>query len=213
MKPKGRVSRVWTADLAYAVGLIATDGNLSPDKRHINFTTKDEGLAKTFREATNLNVKIGRKSRKKGGEKKYFVVQFGDVLFYSFLLNIGLTPRKSTTIGKLNIPNGYYADFIRGCIDGDGSIRTFKHPESRNLQLRVSLCSASEKFLLWIKEELSGRCGVTGYIMNCNNCFQLVYAMNDSKIIINTIYYPGFRHCLNRKYKKAEPYMLVWRNW
>ena len=34
----------WNHDFAYAIGLITTDGNLSPDGRHINLTSKDEEI-------------------------------------------------------------------------------------------------------------------------------------------------------------------------
>ena len=40
-KPKGKVKIKWSADFAYAIGLIMTDGNLSPDGRHLCFTSKD----------------------------------------------------------------------------------------------------------------------------------------------------------------------------
>jgi len=31
---------IWSADFAYAVGLLTTDGSLSIDGRHINLTSK-----------------------------------------------------------------------------------------------------------------------------------------------------------------------------
>jgi len=41
MKPKEKVHRVWSSDLAYAIGLIATAGCLLNDGRHIDFTSKN----------------------------------------------------------------------------------------------------------------------------------------------------------------------------
>jgi len=38
----------WTNELAYAAGLIATDGCLVDDGRHIAFTSKDHDLMETF---------------------------------------------------------------------------------------------------------------------------------------------------------------------
>lgn len=135
MKPLRKIQRSWSADLAYIIGLITTDGSLSCDGRHISFTTKDYDLAQTFKKALNIQNVIGKKARGGETEKKYCVVQFGDVLFYQFLLEIGLTPNKSKTLGILQIPPPYFFDFYRGCIDGDGSIHTFRHPESQHLQL------------------------------------------------------------------------------
>ena len=38
---KSNVKLVWTNNFAYVIGVIATDGNLSPDLRHIHITSKD----------------------------------------------------------------------------------------------------------------------------------------------------------------------------
>ena len=76
-----------------------------------------------------------------------FVIQFGDRIFYDFLISLGITPAKSKTIASLKIPEKYFADFLRGCIDGDGDIDVHSHPESQHPQLRIRLVSASPKFL------------------------------------------------------------------
>ncbi len=44
----------WTANLAYAVGLITTDGCLSKDGRHIDLTSKD--LEQCELSKTKLNI-------------------------------------------------------------------------------------------------------------------------------------------------------------
>ena len=95
----------WTAKLAYVVGLITTDGCLSPDKRHITFTSCDKQLIETFKKLLNLNNKIGKT------ETMALRIQFGDIQFYKWLLSIGLTPAKSHTINKLNIPKKYFIAF------------------------------------------------------------------------------------------------------
>lgn len=51
----------WSADLAYAVGLISTDGNLSKDGRHFDFTSKDLDQIKNFKKILKLKNKIGKK--------------------------------------------------------------------------------------------------------------------------------------------------------
>ncbi|MCR4312422.1 MAG: hypothetical protein NUV56_04005 [Candidatus Uhrbacteria bacterium] len=67
-KPKAKVNIVWSPKFAYAIGLIVSDGNLSPDGRHIHFTSKDKILASHFLTALDIvGSRIGKKSR--GGEK------------------------------------------------------------------------------------------------------------------------------------------------
>lgn len=94
MLRKDKVKINWNANFSYAIGLIATDGNLSKDGRHIIFTTKDEYLASLFIKSLNIECKITKKTRDKSKIKKYFVVQFSDVNFYKFLIKIGITPKK-----------------------------------------------------------------------------------------------------------------------
>ena len=40
LKPREKVKRAWSSELSYAIGLIATDGCLSSDGRHFDFTSK-----------------------------------------------------------------------------------------------------------------------------------------------------------------------------
>ena len=132
MKPLSKIKIHWSPKFAYAVGLITTDGSLSKNGRHINFTSKDKQLVNLFTQALNIKNKIGMKGNGSSKEKKYFVVQFGDVNFYRFLQSIGLTPKKSRTMGAINIPDEYFFDFLRGHFDGDGTFYSYWDPRWRS---------------------------------------------------------------------------------
>ena len=149
---KNKVIKKWSAEFAYCIGVITTDGNLSPDLRHIHITSKDLEMITNIKKSLNLDNTIGKKARGGSKEKKYFVLQFGDKNFFDFLVKIGLTPNKSKTLSFLAIPKKYYTHFFRGCIDGDGSISISFHSESKHPQYKLRLCSASKNFLNWIFE-------------------------------------------------------------
>ena len=211
-----RLSKVkieWSSKFAYAIGLIATDGCLSGDRRHIDFTSKDEELVLKFRECLGINNKVGIKQR---GKDKYkmntcFRVQFCDTNFYEFLVAIGLTPAKSKTLGKLSIPKEYFWDFLRGCIDGDGTIGVSKHPESIHPQLKIRLYSASSKFLLWLKEEIKQLSDLEGGwiedAIKSSRVYKLSFAKKDSIKLLRLIYNQDC--CLSRKY---EPVKYLFQN-
>lgn len=59
----------WSPQIAYAIGLIVTDGNLSPDRRHFDFTSKDIELIEAFKKCLSINkqnlFKIRRQVRQK----------------------------------------------------------------------------------------------------------------------------------------------------
>src|SRR4026208_2087199 len=90
--------------LWYVIGFIATDGNLSLDGRHINITSKDVGHLRKIKKALFLSNRIGFKARGGEKEKKYGLLQFGDVQFYRYLLALGLHPKKSLTLGPIQVP-------------------------------------------------------------------------------------------------------------
>ncbi len=209
MSRKSTITIKWSSELAYAIGLIATDGNLSPDRRHIGLTSKDKEIVESFRRCLGLTNKIGLKGNGTSKEKRYHVVQFGSVVFYTFLERIGLTAAKSKTLKELKIPPLYFFDFLRGCIDGDGSITSSKHPESTSPQLRLRLCSASKPFLTWIKREIRRRTGIqTGWIYTGHPSLNILsYGKTDSIKIFKKMYYSGVTEYLDRKYQIAKSFM------
>lgn len=207
-KRLSKIDITWSPNFAYIIGLIATDGNLSSNGRHISFTTKDLQLAELYKSCLNLTNTIGKKAR--GGSKeikKYYVVQFGDVNFYEYLLTIGLTPRKSRTLSKVNVPTELFADFMRGCIDGDGNISISDHPESKHKQLKVRLYSASPDFLVWIHKMIRELWNIEGghiYTDPVKSVSTLSYAKADGGKILKIMYYSKDVACLKRKQALAE---------
>lgn len=188
---KGNVKIKWGGDFAYVIGVIATDGNLSPDLRHIHITSKDEEMILNCKKCLGIDNIIGRKARGGSKDKKYYVLQFGDKIFFEFLLEIGITPKKSKTINELKIPREYFKDFLRGCIDGDGSITISKHSESRHPQYKVRLCSASKEFLVWILKSCTDILKVKGgsiCIPKKSSIYTLTFAKEDSIKICKSIY-------------------------
>lgn len=208
MNRQSKVEIAWSPSFAYALGLIATDGNLSKDGRHINFTSKEAELINSFKKCLQLNNKIGLKARGGSKDKKYFQIQFGDKNFYQFLINIGLTPAKSKTISALSVPDNYFADFLRGCIDGDGNINVHMHSESQHPQLKIRIFSASSKFLDWIKIKLQAALDLKGGWMEKGpREYILCHGKDDSIKILRFMYYKGSESYLDRKYRIAEQFL------
>ncbi|KKS65354.1 MAG: Intein-containing protein [Candidatus Daviesbacteria bacterium GW2011_GWA2_42_7] len=193
---------MWTAEFAYAVGLIATDGCLSKDGRHLDFTSKDLDQVKNFLHAVGITSKIGSKSSGYS-QKRYYFVQFSNVKLYRFLLSIGLTSAKSKTIGELKIPSRFFADFLRGCLDGDGYTYSYFDPRWKSsFQLYTSFTSASKKHLEWLSDQVEQLYRIKGKIRFRANVFTLEYAKKSSVLLLNKLYYNADILCLGRKHSK-----------
>lgn len=206
-KPKNKVKIEWSPEFAYAIGLLTTDGNLSPDRRHLNFTSKDKELIGHFKNCLKLSNKIGRKARGDGKEKKYYVLQFGDVNFYRFLLTIGLTANKSKILGDLEIPDKYFFDFLRGHFDGDGTFYSYWDPRWKSsFMFYTVFISASKEHMDWLRGKLFKFVKIKGHISkNVNNsAYQLKYAKSESIKLLPKMYYSEYNIRLLRKYLKIK---------
>ncbi len=200
------LSLVKKNDLWYTIGLIATDGNLSSSGRHINITSKDTGHLKLIRHVLGLTNKIGVKVGGTGSICS--ILQFGDVNFYKFLENIGLTKNKSRTLRPLKIPEKYFKDFLRGVIDGDGNIQETVHTGNGNIQWVLRIVSASPHFLPWLENVIKKAFGVDGrFHVNKspgrNPLYILKYGKFAAKIILRGCYYKNAL-AMERKLKKAQ---------
>jgi len=199
----------WSHNLAYAIGLLTTDGCLSKDGRHIDFTSNDIDLIETFKSCLKLNNKICLK-RCGEGNRVCNRVQFGDVVFYRFLLCVGLMPNKTKKLGKLNIPDRYFFDFLRGVLDGDGYVQVYQdsvYPNSQRLYTRFAC--ASLKHLLWLRKKIKKFLGIEGSVQKTvKKIFELRYAKSESIILLRAIYYSSQSPCLKRKHEIAEPFLL-----
>ncbi|MDO8520289.1 MAG: LAGLIDADG family homing endonuclease [Deltaproteobacteria bacterium] len=148
--------------LWYFVGLIASDGCLSNDQRHIDITAKEKKFLELLKQDLNLNCGIGQKTNGRG--QIAYRLQFSCVSIYAFLKKCGLSPNKSKTLADLDIPDDHFSHFLRGVLDGDGCIRKWKSNKFKFVNRYVKITSGSEKFLIWINKKIHRLFNASGTI-------------------------------------------------
>jgi hypothetical protein len=200
----------WTSDLAYGIGLLVTDGNLSSDKRHVVFTSKDIELVKNIRQIFHAtNTSIGKSKNK---HSQVYRIQIGNVRLYRSLIEIGLTEKKSLTIGKINIPDHFFIDFLRGHLDGDGSITTYTDTYNTKIKPKyiyhrmfVRFISASKKHIVWLHNKIVDIAKVNGRIHKSkanhlgHSMYIIKFGKKESLRILQQIYKNPDNLCLKRK--------------
>lgn len=213
-KPKRIIVEKWTPNFAYAVGLLATDGCLSSDGLLIDLTSKDREQLENFRKCFKVNFPISLKWS--GSREKYLRIQFKNRIFYDFLLSVGLTPRKSLTMGKIDIPPKYFFDFLRGSYDGDGCFYSYWDPRWRSSHMfYLTFSSASQKHIFWLQEEIRCRLLIKGHISKSKregSIYNLRYAKKESLEIIKKMYYNPRVICLSRKRLKIQKALEIEKN-
>ncbi|MDP2923571.1 MAG: hypothetical protein Q8O30_07650 [Candidatus Omnitrophota bacterium] len=210
----------WSPPLAYVVGLITTDGSLSNDERHIVFTSSDIQLIKTFKECLRLKNKITLNPFGQYAKRQSYKIQFSSIALYSWLLKIGLTPNKTKTIKLLRISDKYFPDFIRGHIDGDGSIFIYRDSHNKYKRktysyqrLYVTLRSSSKSHMEWIRDRLKTLLGIKGSLSGWKpkerkiKLWSLRFCKKESLKILPWLYYKENLPCLNRKFKIAKNFL------
>jgi len=202
----------WDSNIAYLTGLIAADGCIVNNGRHLNVTSKDIELINHTQLILDMNVKFNLKRSILGGEA--YNLQFSNVAFYDFLLDVGLTPAKSKTIPELKVPDEYYPDFLRGYFDGDGTIYGFWDTRWKSsLMYYTGFTSASPAFLKWLSITNARLFRTSpGFMKKSPSADTLMYAKADSYKLFEAMYYKPNLLYLGRKYTKfidffkSDPY-------
>ena len=203
-QPKRAASPLWTPELAYACGLLASDGCLYSDGRHINLTSIDRDQLETFKSCLGIKNKIGFKYN--GAGKPGLQVQFGDVTLYRWLISIGITPRKTFTLGEVKIPDQYFWDYLRGEFDGDGHSHAYWDTRwHSSVSLYMGFSSASVKHLDWLNETILRLIGIKGYINPSGKTTRaLLFSKHKAFQLYKAMYYDSSVIHLARKKKKLE---------
>jgi len=208
-KPKKVHIFDWSPNMAYAVGLITTDGNLSTDRNHISFTSNDIELISNMKYIVRMNGKIGYT---RNCTSESYRLSLCNVQFYDWLQSLGLTPNKSLTIGPLAIPDKYFIDFLRGHLDGDGSITTYtdrynasKDPKYVYERIWLRFISASCTHMEWLQQTIIRLFNIKGRLHKTkpntigHSMHVLKYGKNESLTLLSLIYYSADLPCLTRK--------------
>lgn len=205
----------------YLLGAYMTDGCISTRKHHRSFSiaSMDTEWIEAIRDLLSPTKPIFE-------SKKYNIktLENSNDKCMNWLISYGCTPNKSKTLKiEKEIPEQYYRDFIRGAVDGDGSINYCDYNKYKNgktytyKKTSVYICSASEQFLLSIKDMIpknincqlvncgkrdGGTLNGRKVIATCNN-YRLCFNDSYAKLFLQWIYYPDHKISMKRKRDKS----------
>lgn len=166
-----------------------------------------------FKKCLNIKNKIGST-----GNQTCYRVQFGNIQLYNWLKEIGITPAKTLSIGKIKIPDKFFRDFLRGHLDGDGSIQIYEDKYNfykglnyKNIRLIIRFTSASQNHILWLHEKIKELANITGALIykppkmeKRSPMWDIKFSKKGSIRVINWIYYDPKLPSLERKRLLAQ---------
>jgi hypothetical protein len=200
----------WSDELAYVVGLTATDGCLVTGRRKINLKSVDRDLVATYLGLLGRTNPIKKAPTRTGGIAYY--TEFGDARLYRWFQSVGITPRKSLTLGALAVPDRYLLPVARGLLDGDGHISNFIHRPTLRLRPRYEyeriwtyFNSASRPHLEWLQTRLRELMRLDSYLEPLpgkerkHPLYRLKFGNRASIKLLHAIYPDPDVPCLERK--------------
>jgi hypothetical protein len=202
--------------MAYAVGLLATDGCLIERGHAIAFVSQDAQLVETLLRCLGREPRYRVCLTRLGREVYRF--QIKDVVLYRWLEQAGLMPRKSLTLGAIHVPHALLADLVRGLLDGDGSIinkvwlaDTTRRSDYHYEYLRVHFVSGSRAHVDWLQAELRSALRLRGWIGTFlrperHPSYRLAYGKHDSIRLLSWLYADRAAPCLLRKREIWDDY-------
>ena len=136
----------WSSGMAWVLGLLFTDGNLS--KGRVAITSVDIELLEKIKKLLNSSYPIVKRTQSYDKSKHIYEFGFSREKMTTDLDGLKLSERKSLYMKFPNIPEEYMRHFIRGCWDGDGSVYI------AGGRMEASYVSGSEKFVERLVQEL-----------------------------------------------------------
>jgi len=200
----------WSSNMAYILGFIFADGNITKithngcsDQLGFGQNKKDIDILRKIKQefSAEQTLSIG---------KKYVYFSIRSQIIVDDLKKLGISYRKSfrKTPGKIpNIPQQYMRDFIRGIIDGDGSINFNKKGREKSYP-NLSICGRKE-VMTFIRNHFLSRFNIYSKVSQKKqygklyNLFYIAYRSNSAKILTNYLYNNADLY-LERKFKLAK---------
>ena len=151
--------KVWTHEMAWVLGLFVTDGHVNKQLHSIYFSQKGERILRLIAKYMEADYVLAAT----GPTKITPTLIINSKEIKKDLENMGIISNKSLTVPFPNVPEEYLASFVRGVIDGDGSVGKegyTMHVTSGSLNFADCLLSV---FRSWrLKSDITSLVGQTG---------------------------------------------------
>lgn len=161
--------KINTAEKAYWLGMLLSDGNLYKTQMTLKLQRKDRSILEKFKKSLNSEHPIHDGISSEGHEFSSFFI--GSKKLAAQLKKLGVIPNKTFTVEFPSLNKEFNSHFIRGYFDGDGCMYNFER------QHTWSIYSSSEKFLPELIRIISDEVKI-----KCNNYKNTVAISSKSSI-------------------------------
>ena len=210
----------------YLLGVFMTDG--CQKRNTVSLSSADYDWLSQIRDLICKELPLQKE------ESKCHRLNVRDFRIRDWLFSKGCIPRKSLILKFPDVPEKYLPDFLRGCIDGDGSVshKLYMRDKLRKprhfYSTHWTLASASKSFIdSWVEILKSKNIGyniitklpgtvnskINGRKIEHKNTYYMLQSGHKSaRDFLKWVYYPGHALSLDRKKNKAEEIISYYDN-
>jgi len=197
----------WSQHSVYLLGYILTDGNIAwnPIKGYYTLTITAAEKDKAHLELMRNLLQSTKPLLYAPKTRSYRLIVNSKILCRK-LMRLGILPRKSLTVKFPKMPKVYLWHFIRGVVDGDGSVNYFARKRSPYFSVRIY--SGSPKFLHKLVQTIKTLSGIEGNVRRvAKNVYGVDYSCSRGKKLAHFLY-SGASISLERKYLQYKNNVL-----
>lgn len=201
----------WSKEMAYVLGWVWSDGNIDQSRRslRIQIQSGDSYILKEIKKAISSDAPIKIKDNAAG-------LSIHSRIIAKSLIKLGCKVGDSLHNEFPNVPKSYFFDFLRGYLDGDGSVCIARSKKSRQKNvLRITFLGCKQ-FIKNLQKHLKD-------ILNIEECkishsydkselYRCTYNGKDARLICSKMYENCNSLFLKRKRNKFLEHMKLLGN-
>ena len=154
--------KTWTHEMAWVLGIFVTDGNVNNKYHSISFSQKDERILMLIAELMQADYILAPI----GVTRTTPTLIINSKIIKEDLAALGIFENKSLTVPFPSVPDEFLPAFIRGVIDGDGSVSKDGYQANITCASLVFVVGLLNVFQFWdLNPKVSSFYGETGNII------------------------------------------------
>lgn len=189
----------WTEYSAYVLGYVFTDGNVQCDpiasRWGLTITAAEKDVSHL--ERVRQLLKITKPLLYASKTRSYRMIIANRILAEK-LVKLGVVPHKSLIVRFPRVPRAFLSHFMRGVIDGDGSVRYYDR--KRSPYFEIGIYSGSRRFLEGAARAVESQTSIPAEIRTVHrNAYVLRYCCSRAERLGSWLY-DGSHIFLERKH-------------
>lgn len=190
-----------TPNKAYFLGLLFADGSVTLDSKRsprirLELIEEDQNILQKFRDELNSDSAF-RYDKRANRENGTYTFGVRNLKLATDLAKYNILPNKTYNVTELIIPDNYKIDYLRGLIDGDGSIYF-----SQNLW-HINFCGHSENIVSQVANLGCQLLNISKHKITCSdNVYRYTWHGQDA-IKLADLLYTNAETAITRKRLKA----------